>query len=455
MRPINKEIFRIALPSIFANITVPLVGLVDMAVAGHLDAEAALFIGGITIGSMFFDLLYWNFEFLRTGTGGFTAQAFGRNDMRDASHILTRGVVLAVVSALLILLVQVPFTKLASLLVDSSEGVMELALKYFFIRIWAAPVSLSLFAIKGWFIGMQDSVSSMSTDLVVNVVNIVLSIVLAHYIGFAGIPLGTVIAQYSGFIFASVLISVKYGKKVFGEYTLDDFKESVRWSEMRSFVSVNRDLFIRSLSLITIYIGFTVLASRTGDTLLAVSAILMKILMIFSYFTDGFAYSAEALSGKALGSRDRGLLKETVRWTFTWSMGLGVFFVFIYGFGGVAILRMMTSDMSVIEAAKPYIPWLMVMPLLGCPAFTWDGIYTGTTTSDHLRNASFFAAISFFAVWGIGTMILTGMSLSVERFEELSLHLLLLAYFTHLLTRTIYQSALYRPSVLQKLPFGK
>lgn len=454
MRPINKEIFRIALPSIFANITVPLVGLVDMAVAGHLDSEAALFIGGITIGSMFFDLLYWNFEFLRTGTGGFTAQAFGRGDMKDSSHIITRGVFLAVVSALAILLIQVPFTKLASLLVNSSEGVMDLALKYFFIRIWAAPASLSLFAIKGWFIGMQDSISSMSTDLVVNVVNIVLSIVLAHYIGFAGIPLGTVIAQFSGFLFASVLISVKYGKTVFGEYTMQDFKESVRWSEMKSFVSVNKDLFIRSLSLITIYIGFTILASRNGDLLLAVSSILMKVLMIFSYFTDGFAYSAEALSGKAVGAKDRFMLRETVRWTFTWSMGLGVFFVLIYGFGGIPIFRMMTSDVSVIEAARPYIPWLMAMPLLGCPAFTWDGIYTGTTVSRHLRNSAALAAVSFFLVWGIGTVVISGMGLPAQRVEELSLHLLLMAYFTHLLTRTIYQSALYQPSILQKLPFG-
>ena len=203
MKALDREILRIALPSILAGLTVPLVGMVDIAVAGHLQGAggAAAFIGGISVGSMLFDLLYWNFYFLRGGTGGLTAQAYGRSDRKECARLLVRSVGLALGIALLVLTVQIPFTKLAFLAIDCTPEVKELALKYFFLRVWAAPATLSLMAFRGWFIGMQDSVSSMLTDLVVNGLNIVLSIVLAlglgpwEGIGFQGVALGTVIAQ--------------------------------------------------------------------------------------------------------------------------------------------------------------------------------------------------------------------------------------------------------------------
>jgi len=207
MNALNKEILRLAIPSILANITVPIVGMVDIAVAGHLQGTelftAAAFIGGISIGSMLFDLLYWNFAFLRVGTGGLTAQAFGRGDLRECGRILMRAVLLALACAALILLIQWPFTKLAFLIVDSSGEVKQLALKYFFIRVWAAPATLGLMAFRGWFIGMQDSFSSMMTDLVVNGVNIAASIILTlgvpssgwEGLGFPGIALGVIIGN--------------------------------------------------------------------------------------------------------------------------------------------------------------------------------------------------------------------------------------------------------------------
>ncbi len=221
MRPINKDIFRLAGPSILANITVPFVGMVDIAVAGHLSSNLsnATLIGGISIGTMLFDLLYWNFGFLRVGTGGMTAQAYGRNERDECARILFRGLSLSLIIAAIILAIQWPFVKLAFLIVDCSEEVRSLALKYFFIRIWAAPATLSLFSFKGWFIGMQDTVSSMATDLTVNVVNILASIVLSlglpslgfKGLGFSGIALGTVVAQYSGLLFASLRAAFKYG----------------------------------------------------------------------------------------------------------------------------------------------------------------------------------------------------------------------------------------------------
>ncbi len=441
MRTINKDILKLALPSILANITVPLVGMVDIAVAGHLDTSAAVMIGGIAIGSMLFDLLYWNFGFLRVGTGGLAAQAYGRGDRKECARILTRALGIAVACALVLIAIQWVFVKAAFLVVDCTPEVRELASQYFFIRIWAAPATLSLMAFKGWFIGMQDSVSPMTTDLVVNGMNILMSIVLAMAMGFSGIAAGTVVAQYSGLLTASVLLLVKYRRTTLSHLDSSELKSVFKGSETRRFFVMNADLYVRSLCFIAIYIGFTVISARYGDTLLAVSSIIMKLLMIFSYFTDGFAYAGEALTGKYIGAKDRMMVSQTVKWTFVWSMAIALMFMAIYQFAGVPMLKMMTSDHIVVAASREYLPWLLLMPVMGCAAFTWDGIYIGATASRAIRNSMLWAVVAFFAVWAAGFL-----------FPNLtpsgSMHVLMGAYFAHLLARTIYLSARY-PHVLR------
>ena len=441
MRTINKDILKLALPSILANITVPLVGMVDIAVAGHLDTSAAVMIGGIAIGSMLFDLLYWNFGFLRVGTGGLAAQAYGRGDRKECARILTRALGIAVACALVLIAIQWVFVKAAFLVVDCTPEVRELASQYFFIRIWAAPATLSLMAFKGWFIGMQDSVSPMTTDLVVNGMNILMSIVLAMVMGFSGIAAGTVVAQYSGLLTASVLLLVKYRRTTLSHLDPSELKSVFKGSETRRFFVMNADLYVRSLCFIAIYIGFTVISARYGDTLLAVSSIIMKLLMIFSYFTDGFAYAGEALTGKYIGAKDRMMVSQTVKWTFVWSMAIALMFMAIYQFAGVPMLKMMTSDHIVVAASREYLPWLLLMPVMGCAAFTWDGIYIGATASRAIRNSMLWAVVAFFAVWAAGFL-----------FPNLtpsgSMHVLMGAYFAHLLARTIYLSARY-PHVLR------
>lgn len=441
MRTINKDILKLALPSILANITVPLVGMVDIAVAGHLDTSAAVMIGGIAIGSMLFDLLYWNFGFLRVGTGGLAAQAYGRGDRKECARILTRALGIAVACALVLIAIQWVFVKAAFLVVDCTPEVRELASQYFFIRIWAAPATLSLMAFKGWFIGMQDSVSPMTTDLVVNGMNILMSIVLAMVMGFSGIAAGTVVAQYSGLLTASVLLLVKYSRTTLSHLDSSELKSVFKGSETRRFFVMNADLYVRSLCFIAIYIGFTVISARYGDTLLAVSSIIMKLLMIFSYFTDGFAYAGEALTGKYIGAKDRMMVSQTVKWTFVWSMAIALMFMAIYQFAGVPMLKMMTSDHIVVAASREYLPWLLLMPVMGCAAFTWDGIYIGATASRAIRNSMLWAVVAFFAVWAAGFL-----------FPNLtpsgSMHVLMGAYFAHLLARTIYLSARY-PHVLR------
>ena len=454
MKAIDREILRIALPSILAGITVPLVGMVDIAVAGHLDGGAAAFIGGISVGSMLFDLLYWNFYFLRGGTGGLTAQAYGRGDRRECARLLVRSVGLALGIALLVLTIQIPFTKLAFLAIDCTPEVKALALKYFFLRVWAAPATLSLMALRGWFIGMQDSVSSMLTDLVVNGLNIILSIILAlgagswPGLGFSGVALGTLIAQYAGLLFALGIVAAKY-RSVFDGFGSEDLQAAFRGSEIRRFFSINTDLFFRSIGITAIYIGFTMISAGYGDLTLAAGAILMKLLMLFSFITDGFAYAGQALVGKYIGMRRQDSTRESVRRVFVWSMAIAGAFLFIYGFGGIPLLRIMTSDSSVVEACRPYLPWLVLMPPLGCAAFAWDGIYEGATASRPMRNAMLGAMVAFFAVW----FSLKGLLLSKDTAASLPLHCLMAAYFAHLLARTVWLSVRYRRAILVQ-PFS-
>ena len=457
MKSINKDILKLASPSILANITVPIVGMVDVAVAGHLSASAATMIGGIAIGSMLFDLLYWNFGFLRVGTGGLAAQAYGRGDRAECARVLIRSLGIAFSCALLLIAVQWLFVKAAFVFVDCTPHVRELASQYFFIRIWAAPATLALMALKGWFIGMQDSVSAMITDLTVNGMNIVMSIVLAlginigslHYegMGFAGVAAGTVAAQYSGLLVALVLLLARYRRNTLSTVSRADLRGIFKGDQMRRFMTMNADLFVRSLCFIAIYIGFTVISARYGDTLLAVSSILMKLLMIFSYFTDGFAYAGEALVGRYIGAGDRGMYKESVKWTFIWSMSIAVIFMAIYHFAGVPMLKMMTSDATVVDASREYLPWLLLMPIVGCAAFTWDGIYVGATASRQMRDSMLWAVVAFVSIWVAGILALnhfwssgvlpSGMS---DRYGQLAMHILMAAYFAHLLARTIYLS---------------
>ena len=483
---INRNILSLAVPSILANITVPLVGMVDIAVAGHLDASAAglasaaTLIGGVAIGSMLFDLLYWNFGFLRIGTGGLTAQAYGRGDMKECADVFIRAIGIALACALVLIALQWAFLKAAFLVVDCTREVRALAEQYFFIRIWAAPATLSLMVFKGWFIGMQDGVSPMITDLIVNVMNAFVSIVLAlgitlgrthcQGIGFAGIAAGTVVAQYLGLLSAVLIMLVKYRRRVFPGFRMQSVLSVFRGRETRRFFSMNADLFLRSLGIIGIYISFTMLSSHQGDLVLASASILMKIMMLFSYFTDGFAYAGEALTGRYIGQGNRSGVRQTVKYVFIWSMGIAVMFMLLYAFAGTPVLRIMTSDPDVVSMCRDYLPWLLLMPLVGCAAFTWDGIYIGATASTAIRNAMLWALAAFFASYLAGAGLLeipavqsaisaSGLPLSsvmpgrtgVTRHAHIILHILLAAYFIHLAVRTVYLSAKYRRDVLSRV----
>ena len=448
MNPLNKEILSLAIPSILANITVPLVGMADIAVAGHLGggSGAAALIGGITIGTMLFDLLYWNFAFLRSGTAGLTAQAYGRllagSDGVDQVHgILLRALKIALLSGVVLIALQWVVLWLAFLLVDCTPQVRELASEYFKIRIWAAPATLSLFAFKGWFIGLQDTVRPMIADLIVNGLNIALSFGLGFGLcglpamGFAGVAAGTLIAQWCGFTYAAFAARHALGQLV------DQVQVQQRPVDQEvqapSFFRMNRDLVLRSLGMIAVYIGFTVISAKFGDTMLAVSAILMKLLLVFSYFTDGFAYAGEALTGKFIGAGDKLGVHAAVKGCFIWGWGLAGAFMLMYGLGGVPAFHLLTSDVTVVEAGREFIPWLLLMPLIGVPAFIWDGVFTGATATSAMRDSTLLCAVGFFAVWFGGYYLALALGKEAPA-GPTAIHILMAAYFVHLAIRSIY-----------------
>ena len=442
MRSLHHEVLRLAVPSILANITVPLVGMVDIAIAGHISDASA--IGGIAIGTMLFDLLYWNFGFLRVGTGGMTAQAFGRQDFRGAREILVQSVTIAVGAALVIWALQWLFLRVAMALIPCSDEVAMFARRYFFIRVWAAPATLSLMALKGWFIGMQDTVSAMASDITVNVVNMAASFALAVWtpLGALGVAWGTLIGQYAGLLVAAVLLVRKLNspKTETPELlnspkteTPELLKNALRWSKLRRLFVLNGNLFIRSLCFMVVYVGFTSLTSRYGDGPLAVGSIMMKLFMLFSYFIDGFAYAAEALTGRFIGARDRLNLRHSIRILFLWTLAIGAAFTLLYALTGEGMVRLMTSDASVIADSHPFLPWLVAMPLVSCLAFLWDGIFVGATAARPLRNAMIAAAVGF-VVAAVALQPLWG------------IQAIYVAYFVHLAIRVIWLTAAWRHS---------
>ena len=426
------------MPSILANITIPLVGIVDTAIVGHLSDAAA--IGGIAIGTMLFYLLYWNFGFLRVGTSGLTAQAFGRTVSGErlpvngeCRKILTQSVTIALIAALFVWAIQWLFVTGVLAVVPCSAEVANVARQYFFVRIWAAPATLMLMAFKGWFIGMQDTKSAMIVDILVNVVNMGASYALAVHtpLGVVGVAWGTFIAQYTGLLTGILILTFKYGIVHIG---LQETKEAMRWSELRQMMAFNGNLFVRSLCFMVVYVGYTSLASRFGDTELAVSSILMKLFMFFSFFIDGFAYAGAALVGKAIGewTMDNGKwkIREIVRLLFNWSIGVGIVFTVVYWLRGSECIGLMTSDGTVLEASTRYMGWLIAMPIVSALAFMWDGVYVGATAGKEIRNAMIWAAIGFVAFYA-------------ATYRFVGAQALYIAYFAHLAARVIYLSCRY------------
>lgn len=391
----NRRILHLAIPSIVSNITVPLLGLVDVTIVGHLGATA--YIGAIAVGGLLFNILYWNFGFLRMGTSGLTSQAYGRKDKDAEIRVLVQAVSVGLFSALAMLILQYPIERLAFRLLDTSAEVEQYAVTYFRICIWGAPAVLAQYGFTGWFIGMQNSRYPMYIAIVMNVINIVCSSCFVFLFGMKveGVALGTVVAQYSGVMMAWWLWFYNY-KELRGRIT---FRGSLQLIAMRRFFAVNRDIFLRTLCLIGVTTFFTSTGARQGDVILAVNTLLMQLFTLFSYIMDGFAYAGEALSGRYVGACNLVQLKRAVKALFGWGVGLSLVFTLLYGIGGENFLGLLTNDTIVIETAGHYFYWVLAIPLAGFAAFLWDGILIGATATRFMLWAMLVASGSFFVIY--------------------------------------------------------
>ena len=442
----NKRILGLALPNIITNITVPLLGMVDMAIVGHLSASH---IGAITIGTSIFNLIYWNFGFLRMGTSGFTAQAFGARNWSEAVKILIRACAIALTIAVLLIALQWPVSRLALVIFEGSDEVLRLALTYFFVRIWAAPATLGLYAIKGWFIGMQDSKTPMWIAIALNCVNILASLlfVLVLHWDIAGVALGTVVANYSGLALGLLFLRRRFHRDNHLStlnFQLSTIKESLHWADMRRFFKVNGDIFLRTVCLSAVFTFITAASGRISDEVLAIDALLLQFFTLFSYIMDGFAYAGEALVGRYIGARQSRQLRLSVRLLLIWGLILTAFFTLLYALFSQQFLGLFTSDPSLVAAAGTYLIWVLLIPLCGFAAFLFDGIFIGATASRTMRNAMFVATAAFFLIYfGLKTMVINHYQLTAHQWNNI----LWLAFMVFLILRGLLQGLRVRKDI--------
>lgn len=391
----NKKILNLAIPNIISNITVPLLGMVDLAIVGHLGKET--YIAAIALGGMIFNFIYWNFSFLRMSTSGFTAQAYGAENNRRIMQILVRGITIALVAAFILLLLQRPIAWFSRSIIDSGTPTINLALDYFFVRIWAVPATLTLYVTNGWFIGMQNAKTPMYVTLVSNVANILFSSLFALVLnmGIQGVALGTVVAQYCGLLLSIVLFFKDYRPLL----ATVEIPQSLVLNEMKNFFKVNIDIFLRNICVIAVFTFIPYISASMGDRILAVNTLLLQLFMLFSYIMDGFAYAGEALTGRFIGAKNYPSLQKAINYLLIWGAILAFSFTALFFVAGDKILYILTDNISIIKEAMKYIHWIILVPIAGFAAFLFDGIYIGATASKAMRNIVVIATILFFMIY--------------------------------------------------------
>lgn len=428
----NKRILGLAVPSIISNITVPLLGLVDVSIVGHLGS--ATYIGAIAVGGMLFSMIYWIFGFLRMGTSGLTAQAYGRRDLAEVILLFVRSLGIAFGLALLLIMLQYPILKVAFTLIDATPAIKDLASLYFRICIWGAPAVLGLYSFAGWFVGMQNSRFPMYIAIIQNVVNIVASLffVFVWNRGVAGVAMGTLVAQYAGLLMAS-LLWYGYYRRLWQKL---NWQMLTDYEAMRSFFILNRDIFFRTLCLVAVTTYFTSRGAEQGDIILAVNTLMMQLFTLYSYIMDGFAYAGEALTGRYVGAHNQADLRRMIRTLFAWGVGLALAFTLLYGIGGSSFLGLLTNEQEVLNASSDYFYWVLAIPLAGMAAFLWDGIYIGATASRQMLYSMLVASISFFILQGIFQ-------------QRMGNHALWMAFIAYLFLRGLVQTGLARKILLK------
>lgn len=400
MKASHREIFAIAGPAIVSNITVPVLGLVDTAIAGHLGTAA--FIGAIAVGSTVFSMMYWLFGFLRMSTAGLTAQCFGASDHGGADRVLVLSTALALCFGLLIIVLSPWAGNGAISFMDAGDNVTPFALRYFGIVVWGAPAVLGMYSATGWLIGMQDTRLPMMVSVLTNVVNIALSATFVFGFGMKieGIALGTVLSQWTGYAVCMIAMRRRYRP------SLPSLSVIMDRHAFAGLFSINFFLFLRTLLLVAVTVWFTRAGAGQGVVVLSANALLMQLFLFFSYFSDGFAYAGEALAGKAHGAGDRAALCAVAESLTRIGFAVALVFSVIYFVAGDLILQQLTDRGDVLDAASEYLPWAVAVPLCGVSGFVYDGIFVGLTRPVAMLLSIGAGAVVFFAIYFLAFPVL-------------------------------------------------
>ena len=431
----HKEILSLAIPSIVTNITVPLLGLVDVAIVGHMGD--ASYIGAIAVGTMMMNVICWLFGFLRMGTSGMTSQAYGRGDSKEAATILFQAIALGAAIGILFVLFQPLLLRLFLFFMRPSDEIRAFASVYFHVCVFGLPAALVMYGLTGWFIGMQDTRTPMTVSIFQNIVNIMTSLLLVYVFGMKveGVALGTLTAQYSGLLLALYILRRKYASHyqlLFSQFTLKpgDYSSFSYKHTLNRFFRVNRDIFLRTLFLVAVNAAFTSVGSRQGDVILAVNTLLFQFFTLYSYIMDGFAYAGEAICGKYYGAGNMPSFHACIRRLFAWGVIMTVVYTAAYYFGANDILHVLSNEQTVIDASEPYLLWVALIPVAGMGAFIWDGVFIGITDSRGMLLSCFVAAIVFAIILSLF-------------FTTMGNHALWLALLSYLLARGVMQTMLF------------
>lgn len=388
----RKEILRLAIPNVLTNLTVPLVSVVDTALMGHMPTKGHIIAIGLSV--VVFNIIYWAFGFLRMGTTGLVAQKFGQEKIEASLIYLKRGLYLAIGGGIILLLLSNWIIDLSIHIFQIDVEIQRLISDYFFIRIWAAPFTISIFVITGLLLGMQDAKSSLFIALVINLLNVLLSSLFVLYfdLEIRGVAYGTLLAQLLGFAAAIWLLGSKY-KLGFRLLLNAADEDRISWID---YLKINGDIFIRTLCLLAVLSFFKVHSAQINETIGAANLILLEFVTISAYGIDGFAFAAESISGKYFGMGNKILFRRSLVALMYWGIGVGVLFSLIFLTTGNYILSFLTDKKDVIDVAMVFLPWLIIAPTINAFAFIWDGIYLGVSATKLMRNTMLLAAIVFF-----------------------------------------------------------
>jgi MATE family multidrug resistance protein len=398
----HKQLLLLAFPMILSNITVPLLGLVDTAVIGHLPH--AYFLGGSTIGAMIITSITWLCGFLRMSTTGLSAQAYGFNDIQQNLLVLLRGILVAFAIGFSFVLLQVPFIDIALNVAGGSDQVQLYAKQYSEIRIWGLPAALANLVILGWLLGNHQASVVMWLLIATNLINICLDLLFVFGFGWQvkGVASATIIAEYSGLLAGLTIIFLRYYSSV-KQFLTDQtalFASLFEQNSLFCYFKLNRDILIRTLCLEACFLFITFQGARLGDEVVAANAILMNFLLLISFGLDGIANAAEVMVGKAYGEEDNKKLHSTVKIGLFWTAIFALAYALLFALAGQWLLSLISNINAVIDFAQHYLVWMIILPLVACWCYLFDGVYIGLMKATAMRNSMMIATFAgFFPLW--------------------------------------------------------